>query len=109
MTDSEKSELRDSIKKQLKDLEKTIESLTESTQPVAPDVSLGRLTRMDAINMKGIHESNLRDARSKKQGLESTLKRLDEPDFGQCVSCGSQIPVARIVAVPESNKCVNCA
>jgi len=39
-----------------------IKTYQELTKPVAPDVAIGRISRMDAINNKSVAESALRQA-----------------------------------------------
>ncbi len=109
MNQKQKDELKADIGEKIAVLQKDIASLEEATQPVAPDVALGRLTRMEAIQSKSVNEAALNDARKKLVGLESALERIDTPDFGQCVSCGKTIPAARLEYMPETTVCVECA
>ena len=87
----------------------TIPQLEESSKPVPPDNAYGRLSRMEAINSKSISEAGLRSARSKLSRLESALRKIDDDDFGVCLSCDKPIPIGRILLVPESTLCVTCA
>ncbi len=89
-------------RQQLRDLE-------ELTQAIAPDNAIGRVSRMDAINNKSVDEALLRKVRLKIQRLEKALTKLDEPSFGTCIRCKEQIPVARLILLPESVRCVKCA
>lgn len=81
----------------------------EMTGPVAPDNAIGRVSRMDAINNKGVMDAALRKAEECLKGLERHLDKLDSPDFGLCVKCGAKIPLERIFMAPQSSFCVNCA
>jgi len=40
--------------------------------------------------------------------LESSLKRLHEPEFGLCTDCGTEIPFARLQANPIAVRCLAC-
>lgn len=42
------------------------------------------------------------------QSLEDALKRLEEPDYGECEDCGARIPLARLIANPAATRCVAC-
>lgn len=86
-----------------------IASLEEMCQPVAPDVAIGRVSRMDAINNKSVAEAALRNAKKKYHGLEYAMKNLDKDDFGICAKCRQSIPEGRILLVPESRYCVHCS
>lgn len=40
--------------------------------------------------------------------LSAALKRLDFGNYGQCIECGSEIPLARLRAMPDAAACVTC-
>lgn len=109
LNETQKAELRAKIAEDLKVLSENIRTLEEATQPIKPDVSLGRLTRMDAIQNKSVNEAALSDARHRKQKLERALERMENADFGECSSCGKPIAPARIAYMPETELCINCA
>jgi len=109
MTDGEKIELREHINQNLNSLRGDIITLKKQIEPVAPDVAIGRLSRMEAIGEKSVKEALLHSTETKILQLEKTLELLELPDFGKCKICQSDIPLARIMAVPESGKCINCA
>lgn len=105
----QREKLKEIILEQIKDLEREIESLSKQTQPVAPDNSIGRLTRMDAINDKEMREANLRASKLRLGKLESALAKIEEDGFGVCVVCGEEIAEKRLLARPESVTCIECA
>jgi len=37
------------------------------------------------------------------------LRMINDPDFGLCRECEEPIPFARLMIVPESDLCVQCA
>ena len=94
---------------EIKLIEGKIDELKEATKPIAPDVAIGRISRMDAINNKSVNEAALRTAEAKLNKLEMALKKIDDPKFGYCLRCGQEIPEGRLMIMPESIKCVNCA
>ena len=79
------------------------------TKPIAPDCAISRITRMDAINNKSVAEAALRKAEEKLSKLKFVLSKVDEDDFGSCIKCGKAIPIGRILLMPQSRHCVNCA
>ncbi len=109
MTEEERERLKEKIVSEIKALKTSIASLEEGSKPVKPDVSLGRLTRMDAIGARGINEANLNVSNSKLAKLERALSRVDDPEFGICAVCEEPIPVGRIMLIPETTRCVRCA
>ena len=99
-------------KKILEEIEKTSTNILEykkMAQPIAPDDSIGRVSRMDAINNKSVLDAALRKAEMKLKKLKIVQKEINKHGFGQCLKCKKHIPIARLIIVPESKKCVNCA
>jgi DnaK suppressor protein len=86
-----------------------IKNLVEASNPVSPDNAIGRLTRMEAISSRGVSEASLNSAREKLAKLEKALGKIDQPGFGVCIRCNKQIPLGRIMALPENTLCVPCA
>jgi DnaK suppressor protein len=41
--------------------------------------------------------------------IEEALQRLQNNTFGDCLECGEQIPVPRLMARPEATTCISCA
>ncbi len=109
MTTEEKEQFKDKLETAIVETEQSIEQLIIDTQPISPENSLGRITRMDAINNKSVAEAALRAARRKMAKLKTSLSKLEDPDFGKCSNCSSTIPVQRLMFMPESTYCVSCA
>lgn len=109
MTQEERAELKELIKKRIEEIAASIPYLQEETKAVAPSVNLGRLTRMEALNDKGVNEQVLEQNRLKLQRLGNALKRVDTDAYGRCVRCGNEIPMGRLRLVPEALVCVDCA
>lgn len=109
MTPNEKEALRQSISEKIISYREQIKDLQELTKPIEPDCAIGRVSRMDAINNKAINDNALAKKSRQLDGLENALENIDDPDFGKCINCGEPIPMGRILLVPESRICVNCA
>lgn len=41
--------------------------------------------------------------------IESALARIADGTYGECVTCGGEIPPARLEAVPHAAQCIKCA
>ena len=41
--------------------------------------------------------------------VQAALERIADGTYGQCDSCGEGIGEARLAAIPEATRCVNCA
>ena len=105
----EKQKIREEIIRRLELVKASLAGLHEQAKPVAPDNAIGRITRMDALQQKSVSERNLRTAEEVAQKLEEALNKLDQPEFGICAKCRRQVPLERILVMPESRHCVQCA
>lgn len=106
MTDKE---IREKIELEISKTETLISDYKDMSKPVSPENAIGRISRMDAINNKSITESALRHAEKKLMKLYQAREKIGTRDFGICVICKQSIPIGRILLMPESSKCVNCA
>ena len=109
MEAEKREKLKDHITKRIEDLKEDIKSYQLITQPVSPDNATGRLTRMEAINSKSINEATLNKSKQTLSKMEHALMMINDPDFGLCRECEEPIPFARMMVVPESDLCVQCA
>ena len=94
------------------EIKKTTDSINEYKQlnkPMAPDNAIGRVSRMDAINNRSVLNSALKKAELKLKKLKIVQKEIDKKNFGVCLNCKNEIPIARLMIVPESKKCIRCA
>lgn len=109
MTESENKEISKIIGEQIESVGKEIKELTELTKPVSLDASIGRLSRMDAINNKAINDMALRDKKQTLKKLERAKERGQVGKLGTCMNCGEDIPFGRLKIMPYSTRCVKCA
>ena len=40
--------------------------------------------------------------------IDRALARIDEGTFGKCVTCGQEIAVERLEALPHTSQCIDC-
>lgn len=109
MTDKEKDELKTIIDEKILSTKEEVKELIELTKPITLDNSIGRLSRMDAINNKTINEKALRDKKRILQKLERAIARYHEDKLGTCLKCGDEIPLGRLKIIPYTTRCVKCA
>jgi DnaK suppressor protein len=105
----DKNEIKNRLHDEILKTSLLIKEYQEMTKPVAPDVAIGRITRMDAINNKSVTESALRQSEQKFINLNRVLSKIDDKDFGLCLKCRKSIPIETIFIRPESLYCVHCA
>ncbi|MCK5401063.1 MAG: TraR/DksA C4-type zinc finger protein [Flavobacteriaceae bacterium] len=96
----------------IEEIEKTLQSIShykELTKPIAPENAIGRISRMDAINNKSVNKAALDKAEQKLTNLKVALSNINDFDFGVCFKCKNKIPMGRILLMPQTRFCVNCA
>jgi DnaK suppressor protein len=108
-SENEREDFKAILLEKIVEAQKEIADLEERVLPIAPDVAIGRLTRMDAIGSKAIYEAGLASARQNLTQLESAMNRVDREDFGLCAYCNKPIPIKRLLAMPETETCLRCA
>ncbi len=109
MTASEKEQIKAQIHHDLSQMEAQITQLRVKVQPIAPDCSLGRLTRMEAMNEQEVSQRILDETLLRQTRLRSALSRIDHDMFGLCIECEEPIGFGRMKLRPESVRCVACA
>lgn len=108
MTEKDKEEIKIKISEEIKKTELIITDYKDLIKPIAPDCAIGRVSRMDAINNKSVTEAALRQSEKKLNGLNYMKENLEKEDFGLCVKCKQEIPIPRLLFMPQSRFCVNC-
>jgi DnaK suppressor protein len=108
MKSEEKERLISIIESKISSVKSDIKELEELIKPIPLDASIGRISRMDAINNKTINESSMREKKKILQRLERALENADSKDFGKCLKCGEEIPFGRLEYMPHTSRCVGC-
>lgn len=70
--------------------------------------SVGRLSRMDAMQQQSMDLAKEERRKARIAMLRAALQRMDEDEFGYCLSCGEDIPAARLDIDPAATLCVDC-
>ena len=108
LTAKQKSEIHALLKAKEKELVVSIEQYTENSAPVAPDASLGRLTRLDAMQQQHMAKAQLAKARQSLAKIQRLLDEWDDELVGICRSCEDPIGYGRLKRVPDSLVCMQC-
>lgn len=108
MNDEEKKKLAEIIVSRISETKAEIAELKELVKPIPLDASIGRVSRMDAINNRSINESALREKMQQLKKLEKALENSRSVNFGVCKKCGNEIPFGRLEYMPHTTRCVNC-
>jgi DnaK suppressor protein len=92
------------------ELEATAASSAESRKPVELDQqSVGRLSRMDALQVQAMANETERRRQSEIKRIDAALERIGEDEYGWCITCGEEIAEKRLDLDPAASQCIDCA
>ena len=109
LTDSERAEIRGLLEELATRLEARMKISGDQAQPVQLDEPIGRLSRMDAIQMQQMALAGLSREQQQLVRARYALTLTDDENFGNCESCKRPIGVDRLRFQPEILICVRCA
>lgn len=102
--------LRPRVEALLAELLELQEDTRGERDPVMLDQrSVGRLSRMDALQGQAMAAAAFRRRTVTIARLRRTLVRMEEGEFGYCFECGERIADGRLDADPSNHLCVACA
>ena len=105
----DRSAHRQRILEEMDELRALSDGSRDSRAPVELDQqSVGRLSRMDAMQQQSMDLAREERRRQRLAMLAAALRRMEEDEFGYCLSCGDDIAAARLVADPAATLCVDC-
>ncbi len=73
------------------------------------DTSIGRLSRMDAMQNQQMALELRRRRENQLLRIDNAFKRMDQGRYGKCGKCGKPIDEARLEVFPDVVTCVACA
>ncbi|HJO46990.1 MAG TPA: TraR/DksA C4-type zinc finger protein [SAR324 cluster bacterium] len=73
------------------------------------DSSIGRLSRMDAMQNQQMALELRRRKENQLLRIKNAFKRMDKSEYGKCIKCAKQIDDDRLEVFPDALKCVSCA
>ncbi len=92
------------------ELERLSRISADQRGPVELDQSrVGRLSRMDALQAQAMSKATETRRAQELKRIEAALSRLDEGEFGYCLTCGGDISPARLANDPTTPVCIDCA
>ena len=105
-------EQREDLRNKLPTAEDAAKTLLEQTvadsRPVDLALPIGRLTRIDAIQMQAMAQLNRHQLSLVLRKVEAALAAFDNGTYGLCRHCRGPIPVPRLEALPEAPFCLDC-
>lgn len=71
--------------------------------------SVGRLSRMDAMQRQAMAQATMRRRAARMARIEGALARIEVGEFGYCQDCGEEIDKARLDLDSTVPACMSCA
>lgn len=104
------AQFRPRLERELAEIDSLREENANWSAPVELDQqSVGRLSRMDAMQMQAMSQAVERRRSARRTLILQTLKRMDDGEFGYCIECGEEIGIGRLNVDVTFAKCVRCA
>ena len=109
MEEAEIEQFRLQLLRQKAELQDLKETSKEATKPVELDqASVGRLSRMDAMQTQQMAQEVARRRQQQLVRIEGALRRIESGEYGYCFVCGEEIDVRRLSVDPTNARCVKC-
>jgi DnaK suppressor protein len=98
------------LSKRYQELGTLIKDTKSNSSPVKLDqTSVGRLSRMDAIQGQAMAEEVKRRRIIEMKCILAALDRIKEDEYGYCLKCGEEIAPKRLDLDPSVSLCNKCA
>lgn len=110
MDDPDLAASRRRLAESLERLREASRASADERKPVTLDQSsVGRLSRMDSMQMQEMALAAERRRKMEIERIEAAIRRLDAGDYGYCVICDEPIAPKRLAADPAAAACIRCA
>ena len=104
------AEFRTRLLQQQQELLRLKETSDDAAKTVELDqTSVGRLSRMDALQGQAMSRERERRRDIELQKIAAALHRVETGDYGYCVRCEEEIVVQRLELDPATPLCISCA
>ncbi len=100
--------LEDLRRRQREELEARMRELRESSTPTDTVDVNDVEALLDNASSVGVGAAVVEITSRTLQGIETALARLKSGKYGVCSECGSEIPAARLRAMPFAERCRDC-
>ena len=110
MNDQDLQYFKQLLQKEQQELITLTQEVKESTKPVNLDQSsVGRLSRMDAMQSQAMAQENKRRRSVQLLRISAALERIEDSEYGYCAACDEEINKRRLEVDPAAPFCISCA
>ena len=100
---------RERLKELRLEIKEHLETSKDSSSAVKLDTSIGRLSRMDAMQDQQMALELRRRRENQLLRIQSAFERMSLGTYGICITCKEPIPEARLELSPDAATCVKCS
>ena len=100
---------RELLTAKAREINEYMESSKDSAGVVELDTSIGRLSRMDAMQNQQMAKELRRRKEEELRSVKAALNRIDKGWYGNCGLCQKPIAEERLEIFPDVLTCVSCA
>lgn len=101
---------RELLRRREAELTGVAESGDEAGRTVELDQArVGRLSRMDALQAQAMAKESGRRRVAELKRIAAALQRIDDDEYGYCLTCGELIDERRLRVDPAATLCLGCA
>lgn len=108
LTDAQLHDFKQRLLEAKAAMQALLNQTSSDTQPVDLDLPIGRLTRIDAIQMQAMAQMNRYQLDIRLRQVDAALLAFDQGIYGLCRHCKEPVPLGRLEVLPESPFCVDC-
>lgn len=108
LTPSELAELQGLLEKARALGEQGLAASIANAKPVDLGLSIGRLSRVDALQQQHMALAQRQRAELQLQQIRTALGRIASDTYGTCLNCGEPVGLARLRVRPETTLCREC-
>lgn len=108
MNNDEMNKLRTHIEARID----ALQAQQESIQPTAAahiEAIMDEATRLDTLASLSVDTALREKLQRELTALTQQLTRLDNDNIDECLQCGDEIPLARLLMGPTARLCIDCA
>ena len=109
MTPERLNHFRERLQLLEREIQSDLDASKEASGVVELDTSIGRLSRMDAMQNQQMALELRRRQEQQLQRIANALKRMDKNRYGLCGRCKQPIAEERLEISPDVVMCVRCA
>jgi DnaK suppressor protein len=108
LTPAQLDELRERLVARAGEAQQGLMASSDDARPVDIELSIGRLSRVDAMQHQQVARARQRSVGVLLQQVNAALARVADGSYGLCLECDEPIGYPRLRARPETPLCLRC-